>query len=633
MKRNELKKRINEGFSELGPNIFDEVIKTVKTQEPALSEIKPEEVRKPIAKTRRIIYAMSAGAAFVIICLCLSGVFVKKTDSLYMVLDINPSIQIEMNKSYQVKRIKGLNDDGKNVIKDLKWKKRESIQELMNTLIADVADKTYLRENEGILVTLYTSDNGLYNDLSGKLEECIDSKLKMLGINEVTTAFYQEKKHTDKKGRKVLEAELAENYGLDANQIQQMSVKEIICYCKDNTLLNLNCYETPVKQQESEKSTQKKDKNKIKESSSDKKLKEEKSTDKAEKEISSTEETQESTTVKPPKSKETSRNEKESFKKKEQEETNPVKPASTETTEERTEEQTEEKIEELQPPGTEQVESEDNSENNRFEDYYYILLEDNTIEITGYCGIKEIIEIPSVIAGKEVTRIGAGVFSQNLYIKKVVLPDSVKHIGENAFSKCCNLKRIYLSDNITRIGSYTFYGCINLKRISIPAGVTSIGRYAFCECSSLRRINLPRSLTSIGESAFENCSALKKVYYAGNRRHWKKIDVGSNNECLKKARIFTVKYKFMKLKLSVESKKIEVGKRIPVIVLVTPGNEINNRIKWSSSDTSVATVDDKGVVTAIAEGKVKITAMTEDDTGKRDSICLTVVDSGNVIFN
>lgn len=43
-----------------------------------------------------------------------------------------------------------------------------------------------------------------------------------------------------------------------------------------------------------------------------------------------------------------------------------------------------------------------------------------------------------------------------------------------------------------------------------------------------------------------------------------------------------------------------------------PNNAVNKELTWTSSDSSVATVDEKGLVTAVANGTAIITVTTED---------------------
>lgn len=67
-----------------------------------------------------------------------------------------------------------------------------------------------------------------------------------------------------------------------------------------------------------------------------------------------------------------------------------------------------------------------------------------------------------------------------------------------------------------------------------------------------------------------------------------------------------------------------VGNRGTLKVTVEPSNATYKTLKWSSSDPSVAIVDDKGVVTALKEGKTTITAEAQDNSGQK-VVCYVVV--------
>ena len=57
---------------------------------------------------------------------------------------------------------------------------------------------------------------------------------------------------------------------------------------------------------------------------------------------------------------------------------------------------------------------------------------------------------------------------------------------------------------------------------------------------------------------------------------------------------------------------IETGKSLTLTATVEPANATNRKVVWSSDNTGVATVDENGVVTAVAAGKATITVKTQD---------------------
>ena len=144
-------------------------------------------------------------------------------------------------------------------------------------------------------------------------------------------------------------------------------------------------------------------------------------------------------------------------------------------------------------------------------DLEYYVLDDGTVNITGYYGSAETVVIPDTIDGKSVTSIGAWVFSGFTSLTSITIPDSVTSIGEYAFGGCTSLTSITIPDSVTSIGDSAFGDCSSLTSITIPDSVTYIGDSTFYGCTSLTSITIPDSVTSIGDSAFWNCTSLKSI--------------------------------------------------------------------------------------------------------------------------
>lgn len=72
---------------------------------------------------------------------------------------------------------------------------------------------------------------------------------------------------------------------------------------------------------------------------------------------------------------------------------------------------------------------------------------------------------------------------------------------------------------------------------------------------------------------------------------------------------------------------LAVGASETLTATVAPDNATNKTVKWTTGDQKIATVDDKGKVTAVAEGAAVITATTED--GEKKAECkVTVTPAG-----
>lgn len=69
---------------------------------------------------------------------------------------------------------------------------------------------------------------------------------------------------------------------------------------------------------------------------------------------------------------------------------------------------------------------------------------------------------------------------------------------------------------------------------------------------------------------------------------------------------------------------LNVGNTVTITAAVAPEEATNPAVTWSSSDESVATVDETGKVTAVAAGNATITATSEDDSSVSADYELTV---------
>ena len=174
-----------------------------------------------------------------------------------------------------------------------------------------------------------------------------------------------------------------------------------------------------------------------------------------------------------------------------------------------------------------------------------------------YSRNEEII-VPSSINGIPVTAISSGAFSENAYVKRIIIEEGIGEIWVDAFYGCESLEYIYFSKTVQynttseqhiKVSSISFERCYNLKEIvvdsenpylksvdgnlyskdmkeliayapkreaksfTVPEGVEKITGMAF-SYANIESIVLPSTIKTIGEWAFQY-SKLKTVSLPG----------------------------------------------------------------------------------------------------------------------
>ena len=101
---------------------------------------------------------------------------------------------------------------------------------------------------------------------------------------------------------------------------------------------------------------------------------------------------------------------------------------------------------------------------------------DGAAVITGYrASLLPKADIPSVIRGIPVKKIGARAFLQCDFIEEVFVSDGIEAIDANAFSSCNRLTKIHMADSVTSIGRNVFFECENLYDVKLSALLRELG--------------------------------------------------------------------------------------------------------------------------------------------------------------
>ncbi|MFU2015501.1 anti-sigma factor domain-containing protein [Peribacillus butanolivorans] len=156
--------------------------------------------------------------------------------SAYMTIDVNPSIELELNDQLEVLKLTGLNEDGKLVIDKLtNWKGKE-VKTVTNRIVETTKKLGYLKGNKQIVVstTLLDKDKKLDKNLKEEIKEISEqgnvsqTKMKVIQATKtdrkqarkqgISTGKYVEKKlNEDKEKVKVNTREPATDKNVEGN--------------------------------------------------------------------------------------------------------------------------------------------------------------------------------------------------------------------------------------------------------------------------------------------------------------------------------------------------------------------------------------------------------------------------------
>ena len=259
----------------------------------------------------------------------------------------------------------------------------------------------------------------------------------------------------------------------------------------------------------------------------------------------------------------------------------------------------------------------------------------------------------------------------------IVLPNSVKSVGEYSFAQFSqnvletdengdlvlddNGKpipvegfngTITLNEGLETVGASAFNALYNVKgNIYIPASVKSIGSFAFARCSSLdgKLIFADRNAVEVADCAFHGSASnnsmkafyidypeficLTPIVYDENEYyHGETLDgdhpyyevcCADCNEYIK-YEIITSSFVPVVHVTAPSTFSVNVGETKKMGINAVPTNATNRNLLCTSSDTTVATVNNDGYVTGLKEGTATITVSATDGSGKYATVAVTV---------
>lgn len=181
-----IKNNIKKAFDEISPDIFD----SIKDKEAAkieneaelfcaLIDAKKNEEQDTNSLTqkmlnRKVMYILAAPiCALVLVCIFVASVlYGKKAVYDTIILDVNPSIEYNLNRKGEVINVKAVNNDGKDIVEQLT--KKGSLENILYDTLVQLDGKGYFQydDNEVLLTYCFKKKQG---NVSVRLNTAVES--------------------------------------------------------------------------------------------------------------------------------------------------------------------------------------------------------------------------------------------------------------------------------------------------------------------------------------------------------------------------------------------------------------------------------------------------------------------------
>lgn len=213
-------------------------------------------------------------------------------------------------------------------------------------------------------------------------------------------------------------------------------------------------------------------------------------------------------------------------------------------------------------------------------------------------------------------------------LKEIILKKSsiTYSIPDNAFRSFITLESITLPDGLTSVRSSAFEDATSLKSITFPSTLKDIGYRGLYDCYRLESIWF-RSTTppTLGRDALVYTNNCPIYVPLGCVQAYREADGWS--EYADRIQVFPSQAIPLEGVSLIPSMTLANGSTATLMPTFAPSDATNTDVTWSSSNTSVATVNAQGNVTAVGNGTATITVTTAD--GGFTATCeVTVNNSG-----
>ena len=210
MKKNQVEQSVKRAFVNAAPYQLDKVTEKCKEQKGKVIPLENKQVKKSINKTFARIAA--AAAALVLMIMGSYAYGERYGVASTVALDVNPSIEIGVNKGEKVVYVTPKNEDGKKVIGDMKLEGSD-IKVAVNALIGSMLREGYISEMAN---SILISVNGDDAEKNAAMQSALSAEVTdMLNTGSFQGAVLSQTITSDPETKR-----LAEEYGITEGKAQ-----------------------------------------------------------------------------------------------------------------------------------------------------------------------------------------------------------------------------------------------------------------------------------------------------------------------------------------------------------------------------------------------------------------------------
>ena len=244
MRKKEIANKLQTSLNNSIPNNFDEILLRCEKKKGKIIMNEVKNTQKETKKTKKIsniIPKLSVAFAVVLVALGTTyfGYNTYKVDSI-IELDVNPSIELEVNKKEEVIKATAKNAEAKKILSDMDLEKTD-IDVALNAIIGSMVTNGYIDElANSILLTVENDDEIKGEELRQRLANQIN---KILGSGQINgSVLSQNLSETDAKAQ-----DLAEKYSISLGKATLiLDILESNSLLKEQDLVGLSINELNV---------------------------------------------------------------------------------------------------------------------------------------------------------------------------------------------------------------------------------------------------------------------------------------------------------------------------------------------------------------------------------------------------